>query len=354
MAGLLDLPYSKTIKALYLGESGSWKTGSLAALVCEGYKLRILDIDKGTKVLLSLLTDEHYPYAKLIKSRNIDLNEAVDAVPIDLDIGLKEVDAIDPNNPKGLRLKKRTWAPLSAKGWEKAAEILFRWNDGIDRGRLVDWDDKTVLVIDTFAKLATGAYYFNQAINGRLGDLDGGNMWRQDIGGAQSQLRRLLQLFYDSRIKCNILINTHITPVDDSRGFVESPGQVAFEQRTPHTKGLPMAIGRAMAKEIGTFFNDLYVAKEEHGSANIYTTPTSGISTKRSVWLEREYPSSTGLAEIFAAHRKEQPPLELIETVRPGSKPVAPQPEEKKGNGRTTIPRPLSSRPKPLNPGGPM
>ena len=75
MSSILDQIIAP-VKIMLIGENGSGKTGSLASLVCAGYKLRIIDTDKGVKILKSLLLDPHYPYAKIIKEKNIDLSQA--------------------------------------------------------------------------------------------------------------------------------------------------------------------------------------------------------------------------------------------------------------------------------------
>ena len=41
----------KYVKLLYLGDSGTGKTGSLVSLVQAGYKLRVIDLDDGLDAL---------------------------------------------------------------------------------------------------------------------------------------------------------------------------------------------------------------------------------------------------------------------------------------------------------------
>lgn len=306
MAGITKIPSNKSVKALVVGESGGGKTGMLAALACLGYKLRILSIDKGTKILYTLLTDEHYPYAKWMRDHGINIDEAVEVVNIDMnmtfEIATKEL-------PGGQKIQETVWRPKDASAWTKLSNMLTYWRDGDSNyGKIITWDDRVVLVIDPYSHLCRAAYYWSQSINNRLGVRDDGFSYQKDVGTAQSQLKRMLEMYNDSHIMCNIILITHVSPIDDSRGFVQSPGQIAIEGRTPNVKGFPMAIGRAMAKEIGTYFNDLYVVKQEGSSHKIYTVPIDEISTKTSVWLERSYDVRTGLAEIFAAHRNEPLP----------------------------------------------
>ena len=47
MGKLSAISATAPIKLLYIGDSGSGKTGSLASLVKDGYKIRILDYDSG-------------------------------------------------------------------------------------------------------------------------------------------------------------------------------------------------------------------------------------------------------------------------------------------------------------------
>ena len=84
---------------------------------------------------------------------------------------------------------------------------------------------------------------------------------------------------------------------------------------------------------MGKFYNDIYQV-EQSGSGtsvtrNISTVPLNNVAAKNSVYLESKYPVSTGLAEIFAAHRGEPSPVELIQAIR-GPKP--------QGGGNVTKP----------------
>ena len=46
---------SKLVKVLYIGDSGTGKTGSLASLVGAGYVLKILDLDNGLDALVQFV-----------------------------------------------------------------------------------------------------------------------------------------------------------------------------------------------------------------------------------------------------------------------------------------------------------
>lgn len=164
MANLLD-PVSENGKILLVGESGAGKTGAKAALVAAGYKLRMIDTDKGFKILRSLLTDTRYPYADYMKKHGIDPNKNVNYIPIDVPMD------IDTTNVKGV-----SWnivAPKSSAAWNRVLNLVFReWKDDNQSfGNIMDWDSDVVLDFDTMSTLATISHFFVQDLNGRLGSL---------------------------------------------------------------------------------------------------------------------------------------------------------------------------------------
>jgi hypothetical protein len=155
-----------------------------------------------------------------------------------------------------------------------------------------------------------------QAINGRLGAMDSGYDYQRDIGGAQSILQRMLELLYSTTVRCNVIINTHVTWVDQRQGRAMSPDQVARDGATPNPDGLPAAIGRALSPQMGKYFNDVFTIRVSGSGENvrrqITTVPMEGVVCKHSVWMKREYDISTGLAEIFCALDGKPEPEELM------------------------------------------
>lgn len=323
MANLLDLE-NDPAKILLIGKTGAGKTGALASLVAAGYKLRILDTDKGVRVLRSLLTHPNYPYGKLIKAKNIDLATALDFIPVSTGMKLRRVQRKMPN---GNYTEETILAPVDAKAWTTAVDKLDEWKDGkVNYGPVREWGQDTVLVIDSFSTLAKCAYYFNQAMNGRLGARDEGFDYQRDIGGAQSQLTRLLELIFDSSIKCNVVVISHITWVDDSQGTAQRPKTQDAQGNfvISSADGYPSAIGRALSPQMGKYFNDTYIARSTGSGINvnrtISTVPQDGVLAKNSVYLDREYPTSYGLAAIFSALRYQSVPQDLIDACAPKPK----------------------------------
>ena len=331
MSSILDQIIAP-VKIMMIGENGSGKTGSLASLVCAGYKLRIIDTDKGVKILKSLLLDPHYPYAKIIKEKNIDLSQAVRYREVDIPMSMRRV--IEKDSYGKITRDEMLLAPTNANGWNDACNMLSDWREGEENfGKAATWGNDTVIVIDSFSTLSMMCYYFIQQLNGRLGAREDGYDFQRDVGAAQGQLRRLLEMLSSSGIKCNVVLISHITRVDMQQGFNQSPEQRARDNKPVDAKGYPAAIGRALSPTMGKFYNDIYQV-EQSGSGtsvtrNISTVPLNNVAAKNSVYLESKYPVSTGLAEIFAAHRGEPSPVELIQAIR-GPKP--------QGGGNVTKP----------------
>jgi hypothetical protein len=308
-------------KCLLIGKSGSGKTGSLASLVAAGYNLRIIDTDKGVRPLRSLLTNPNYPYAKLITAKGIDLNYAVRYMPIDTSMKLQNVVRKIPG-PGDRTTSERMLAPTDARSWTRVLDVMDKWPDqDADIGSVRSWGLQDVFVLDSFSTLAKAAYYFSQSLNGRLGARDSGNDYRRDVGEAQSQLTRLLELLYDSSIKCNVVVISHVTWVDESQGVASRP-QESKDGTTIITTpdGYPSAIGRALSPHMGKYFNDVFVVRSSGSgssvSRTISTVPQDGVVAKNSAWMEREYPVSYGLAEIFAKVRAQPSPTDVIDACK--------------------------------------
>lgn len=317
-------------KMLLIGKSGSGKTGSLASLVSSGYNLRIVDTDKGVRPLRSLLTDSHYPYAKIIKDKQIDLSKAVRYVPIDTAMKLRTIQRKVGDNKF---VRETLLAPADANAWPKVMNLLDSWKeDDLDLGSVLTWDQKDILVLDSFSTLAQCAYYFAQSMNGRLGARDSGYDYQRDTGEAQSQLRRLLELLYDSALRCNVIVISHITWVDETQGVASRPREQNKDGTmilsTPD--GYPSAIGRALSPQMGKYFNDVFIVRSTGTGSNVRRTistgPQDGVIAKHSVYMERDYNITTGLAEIFSAIRGEEAPKDLMDASKAPVLPIQPRP----------------------------
>lgn len=311
-------------KVVQIGNSGDGKTGAIMSLICAGYKIRMIDTDNGARTLGGLLHD-NYPYAAYMRSKGIDWNKNVSIKQISTAMGMRRVSKKLPN---GNFSNETLLAPKDAKAWNRIVGALEKWEDeetGENHGHFGDWGDDTVLVMDSFTTISRQAYYLNQEVNGRLGAMEDGYTHQKDVGGAQTQLRRLLEMCYGDDVKCNIIYTCHINRIDDSRGYNQTPEQI--KQKDPdamiEVKGYPQSVGLALSKRVGIYFNDSFVYRQDGSGRNvsrkICTVPTTidgtNVSAKNSTFLKPEYDISSGLAEIFAALKQQPEPSELIEAI---------------------------------------
>lgn len=330
MPNLLD-PIFENAKILMIGDQGEGKTGAKAALIALGYKLRMIDTDRGFKILRSLLTDSHYPYAEYIKKAGIDLTEPgrISCIPIDVPFDLVDQTRRDPQGRT--QVIQNVLQPTSAAAWTQVASLLREWKDGeTNLGSVKDWDNDCILDFDTMSTLAEIAKYWVQDLNGHLGALidDHG----RDTGGAQEMIMRLMSMVTSSQLACNVIITGHIRRIDMSNDVPQSVEQRLREKKSVDPKGFPAVIGQAVSPYIGKKFNDQFIVKRSGDGAGaerrIYTVPTDNVNAKNSVWLEDSYPLSTGLAEIFTALRYKELPEGFLEAIRgkneqnqPGNEP---------------------------------
>lgn len=320
MPSLID-PTNENGKILLIGDQGSGKTGAKAALVAAGYKLRMIDTDRGFKILRSLLTDPRYPYASYMKRAGIDPTEPgrISYIPIDVPIDFMEVKGYRNGKPHNYSVL----SPISAAAWETVTRLLKEWKDtsdgkSISLGGMTDWGPDTVLDFDTMSTLAELAKYWMQDMNNHLGALEDDH--GRDSGGAQELIMRLMSKLTNSAVLCNVIVSGHIKRVDMSNDVPMSPEQRLRDNKPVDAQGFPAVVGKATSPYIGKKFNDVFIVKSETigGSVRrqIHSIPVDNTNAKNSVWLENSYPLSTGLAEIFSALRYLDPPLDLIESIR--------------------------------------
>lgn len=286
MPALANHQSATVTKLLLMGDSGSGKTGALASLAAAGYNLRILDFDNGIDALFNYLSDPKsaYPKEALARVHYRTLTEPM-------------------RNVMGRLI------PAKATVWQETTKMLDHWKepaaaDGtvIDLGKISTWGSDDVLVIDSLTMLSNGAMNFHLQMNGALGGIRTANEHRRDIGAAQDLMERLLQLLYDSSIKCNVVVISHIT-------YVSETGATPMEGESTPMKGFPSALGRALSPRIPRYFNSmLLVSTQGAGAATkhkIFTQSQGLIAAKTSAPLKvlPSYPIETGLADYFKAVR---------------------------------------------------
>lgn len=275
MAKLADHQSGQTTKMLFIGDSGSGKTGALASLADAGFNLRILDLDNGVDILANLLKDSKSPYKKDSISR-VDYETITDQM----------------KNQNGKLV------PAKATVWQRSMALLDNWkitkqdaHDAskktvtTDFGPITSWTSQEVLVIDSLTFLSTAALNLQLSMNARLGQQPQQSDWY----AGQQMVEGLLMMLYDEAVKCNVIVNCHIAFIGDDN--------------VQH--GYPASLGKALPPKIGRYFNSMIMAKTTGSGANtkhkISTVSSSLVELKNTnpLKVKAEYGIEFGLAEYF-------------------------------------------------------
>jgi len=260
MPSLSQLTASQVIKLLLIGDSGTGKTGSIAALVKDGYNVRMLDMDNGWESL-----------AAAIHRTCPDRLDQVD------------VESLRDN------YKSSPAGPIldgPPKAFVKALGLLDKWTDGT---RPKDWGPGTVLVVDSLTFFSDAAYAWADAMNPSAKDK------RQIYGAAQEAIEHVLALLTGASFNTNVIITAHVRYIDLPDGS---------------KRGYPTSVGQALSPTIPRYFNSVAACTTElGGKRKIQTVSTALIDLKnpRSFDMEKSLSIETDLATFFNTLREPCP-----------------------------------------------
>lgn len=266
------------IKLVMMAPAGYRKTSALASLLSAGYNVRVIDTDNGIGTLKAVASQSP-PYSPDSLAR------------------LSYATLTEPMRAVGGKI-----FPAKATVWPRAIGLLehWTWTDEqtgtiCDLGRITEWGSSDVLVLDTLSKLAQGALNFHLAMNGRLGQAPTGNEYRRDIGAAQGLMDALIQLLFDTSVKCNVIINTHVR-------YTKEDGTMPKDNDEHATLyGFPKSIGGAQGPSIPTYFKDVLSMRKVGTGAQIITRdPFMSLKSSAPFRIKPTYSAETGLAEYFA------------------------------------------------------
>jgi hypothetical protein len=244
------------VKLMLIGDSGSGKTGALASLARAGYKIRIADMDGGTR-----------PLAEILK--------ATDRA------ALANVE-YQTFRDKFKTTKAGTQLIYPATAYLDATKTMNEWDDG---SKPFEWGKDYIYVVDSFTLLCQAAR--NQAESLAPASKDP----RQWFYAAQKSAEHFLAAVCGPHFRTNVIISTHITDIEMNDGT---------------RKGFPSAIGVALSRHIGKYLNEMFIVETKGSGGNvkriIRSCPNGQTDAKTSlVGLAKELPIETGLADIFAA-----------------------------------------------------
>lgn len=244
------------VKFLFIGASGSGKTGALTSLVKAGYSLRIIDLDGGLDALIAHC-----------KHENLDLGQIQYQ-------SFRDKIKMTPQGPK---------VDGAPRAYVQAMQALERWPD--DESNPSTWGANTILVFDSLTNAGRAAFQWARAMNPQAKDP------RQWYSAAQAIIEDLIANLTSESFGTNVIVISHIELVTSDQGI---------------TKGYASSIGKALGPKLPRFFNTMILSEPkgfgESVKRTIKTLPTSMIDLKNPApfKIKKEYGIENGLAEIFA------------------------------------------------------
>jgi hypothetical protein len=243
-------------KILYIGDSGTGKTGSLTSLVAAGYRVRVLDLDNGVQTLKTYVKRECPD-----KIANVDYETLRDKFTGDQQSGAK--------------------VSGQPKAFVNAIKLLTKWSDDSDPAK---WGPETILVVDSLTSFGKAGFDWAKGMAPMVKDP------RQWYFSAQQSLENIIAMLTSEEFQTNVIVISHV-------GLNELPDGTV--------KGFPTSIGKAQGMAIPRYFNTLILAESTGSGTNvrrvIRTVPTGMVDLKTPIpfSLEKELPLPTGLATIM-------------------------------------------------------
>lgn len=250
------------MKLIYIGDSGTGKTGSLTGLVDAGYSLKILDMDNGLDVLKQFV-----------------LRDAPD-----------KIDSVDFETRRDKYVSSPAGPRVSGtpKAFTEALGLMTKWSDGSDPA---EWGENTVFVLDTLSAFSKSAFEWAKGMNPTAKDP------RQWYAAAQAGVENTIALLTGEAFRTNVIVISHVHYSEQQMGLV---------------KGHANTIGAALGPKISRYFNTLILAESSGSGKNtkrvIKTLPTGVVDLKTPApfRLDAELPLESGLATIFKTIKETQ------------------------------------------------
>jgi hypothetical protein len=247
---------SSLARALYIGNSGAGKTGSLVSLVKAGYKLRIIDMDQGVGILFNYVREQ--------------CPELLDTIEYQ---SFRNKTKMTPTGPQ------LSGPPVA---FTAAVKAMDKWEDGTNPA---EWGPDHILVLDSLTTFGREAYNWAKAMN------PGTKEKRQWYQGAQEVVESTIANLTSDSFQTNVLVLTHVDIRDN-----EQLGLKAFAS----------SIGQALGPKLPRYFNTVIAAESIGSGKNVRrkiktnSTPLLDLKTEAPMRVEAEYDLGTGMAELFA------------------------------------------------------
>jgi len=252
---LNEIPSRKQI--LYLGDSGTGKTGSLFSLVEAGYRLWIIDMENGVQILANLIKEKCPNRLNQVEVEQFSENYTITKM-----------------GPK---------VRGSANALVKAGAQIDKWT------KEVEWTDKDILVIDSLTGLGKAALEAAKAQNPSAKD------YRLHVGNAQRLVEPFIDTLTSADAPFSLIAITHSRYKDI----------IGVDGRITGSANFPSCVGQSLPERLPQAFNDVYATKLTGSGAVVkreivsVSTIVSGLKTSSPTKVEKAYPLETGLAQIF-------------------------------------------------------
>lgn len=282
------------IKAILIGDSGSGKTGSIAALANAGYNIRALDYDSGLQIWSQYLTPE--------ARKRVYYETLTDKFFIEPDgkMNWEDPPLAYVNGCKLLR----HWKMPERKVGDLAIPAY-------DLGNPINWGSDTILVMDSMTGFGSAAMRHVLTMN-KASLERRQHPWPQDMGEAQNLVEYFLEFVRSAQLKCHVIVVCHVRRVGGG-GTVAQEVKASKDSSvksivwrdvdTSEGKGYPTAPGRALSPKVARYFNTMlvYYTDEDTGRRLISTTPRDNIDAKTPApkALQTTYNVEDGLLKIW-------------------------------------------------------
>ncbi len=280
MTSLTDLDLAPA-RVMLVGYPGAGKTGSLACLANEGWKLRVLDFDGNLRPLIAYTTPEG--------KANIDVLTFEDK----LRAGPQFVDVSGVPD-------------AYANAWKALDRWISVGPDGeeTDLGRSRDWGPDTIVVLDGISGMGRAAK--RRAM--RMLNKTPLNFTQQGWGLGMGEQEQMLEAFTAMRNRFHIIVLSHLVmigPEKPQKGDDETTLSIkeAAADLVP-TRLYPKALGRQLPQSVAEHFETtLQVKAKTTGhkvSRVILTQPTPELDLKCPIPnIQGELPIKDGMLTIF-------------------------------------------------------
>lgn len=266
---------SSIVKLLLLGDAKVGKTTSLVSLVEAGFKLRIIDMDN--------LLD---PLVYAIKDRCPD-----------------KIDNVEVRTLRD-KIKMTADGPIiegAAKAFNDATRMLDRWkykegDEEIDFGIPSQWDNDTILVIDSLSRLCDAAYNWREQMTPNRGKKGGEFDGRAIYKDSQDAVESVIAGLTSKTFSVNVIVIAHGIYMDQDDGT---------------TKIFPQGVGSKLSPKIPQYFPTYIRYRNVNNKRSIQLKSDTAINLAVPQHFPDSLPVETGLVDLFKMLRgesvKEQP-----------------------------------------------